>query len=189
MEEYDKIISIIKEINTVEPGSGLTPAIMHKISLINERRYVWIWRRAFFLIKDIFATSPTKEECVMSFILMGVFYLIFGLILLFFIKSAPANSEMNSWLKLQSPVFILVALWFTVMGSAVWFMGRKAIRFARWGLVIYILIFVVSTAVMSSGGNFALLLGTGLSIGAVLTGISLNFSVEKYGCASNVSRG
>jgi len=189
MEEYDQIINKIKEINTVRPGSDLTPAIMHKISRINERRYAWIWRRAFFLIKDIFATSPTKEECVMSFISMGFFYLIFGLILLFFIKSAPENSEMNLWLKSQSPVFILVALWLTVLGSAVWFMGRKAIRFARCGLVIYILIFVISTVVMSSGGNFALLLGTGLSTGAVLTGISLNFSVEKYGCASNMSRG
>jgi hypothetical protein len=188
MEEYDKIISIIKEINTVKPGSGLTPAIMHKISLINEQRYARIGRRAFFLVKDIFATSPTKEECAISFISMGVFYLIFGLILLFFIKSVPANSEINSWLKLQSPFFILVALWLTVLGRAVWFMGRKAVQFARYGLVIYI-IFVVSTVVMSSGGNFVLLLGTGLSIGAVLTGISLNFSVEKYGCASNVSRG
>ena len=189
MEEYDKIISIIKEINTVEPSSGLTPAIMHKISLINERRYAWIWRKIFFSTKSMFATSPTKEECAISFISMGVFYLIFGLILLFFIKSVPANSEINIWLKLQSPFFILVALWLTVLGSAVWFMGRKAVQFARCGLVIYILIFVVSTVVMSSGGNFALLLGTGLSIGAVLTGISLNFSVEKYGCASNVSRG
>ena len=187
MEEYDKIISKIKEINTVKPGSDLTPAIMHKISRINERRYAWIWRRTFFLIKDIFATSATKEECVMSFISMGVFYLIFGLILLFFIKNAPANSEMNIWLKSQSPVFILVALWLTVLGSTLWFMGRKAVQFARWGLVIYILIFVVSTVVMSSGGNFALLLGTGLSTGALFTGISLNFSVEKYGCASNVS--
>jgi hypothetical protein len=137
----------------------------------------------------MFYTSPTKEECVMSFISMGVFYLIFGLMLLFFIKSVPANSEINSWLKLQSPVFILVALWLNVLGSAVWFMGRKALPFTRWGLVIYILIFVVSTMVMSPGGNFVLLLGTGLSIGAVLTGISLNFSVEKYVCASNVTRG
>jgi hypothetical protein len=189
MEEYDQIINKIKDISTVKPGSDLTPAIMHKISRINERRYVWIWRRAFFLIKDIFATSPTKEECAISFISMGVFYLIFGLILLFFIKNAPANSEMNIWLKSQSPVFILVALWLTVLGSTLWFMGRKAVPFARWGLVIYILIFVVSTMVMSSGGNFALLLGTGLSTGALFTGISLNFSVEKYGCASNVSRG
>ena len=189
MDEYDQIIKKIKEINPVNPSLDLTPTIMHKISLINERRYAWIWREIFLSTKGMFDTSPTKEECAISFISMGVFYLIFGLMLLFFIYSIPANSEMNSWLKLQSPVFILVALWFTVLGSAVWFMGRKAIRFARWGLVIYILIFVVSTAVMSSGGNFALLLGTGLSIGAVLTGISLNFSVEKYGCASNVSRG
>jgi hypothetical protein len=189
MEEFDQIIKKIKEINSVKPSPDLTPTIMHKISRINERRYAWIWRKTFLLIKGIFATSPTKEECVISFISMGFFYLIFGLILLFFIKSVPANSEMNIWLKLQSPVFILVALWLTVLGSAVWFMGRKAIRFARWGLVIYILIFVVSTAVMSSGGNVTLLLGTGLSIGAVITGISLNFSVGKYGCESNVSRG
>jgi hypothetical protein len=189
MEEYDIIISKIKEISTVKPGLDLTSAIMHKISRINERRYDWIWKRVFFLIKDIFATSPTKEECAISFISMGVFYLIFGLILLFFIKSVPANSEINIWLKLQSPVFIFVALWLTVLGSAVWFMGRKAVQFARCGLVIYILIFVVSTVVMSSGGNFALLLGTGLSIGAVLTGISLNISVGKYGCALNMSRG
>jgi hypothetical protein len=189
MEEYDQIIKKIKEINTIMPGSDLTPTIMHKISRINERYYEWIWRKTFLLIKGIFATSPTKEECVISFISMGVFYLIFGLILLFFIKSVPANSEMNIWLKLQSPVFLLVALWLTILGSAVWFMERKAIRFARWGLVIYILIFVVSTAVMSSGGNVALLLGTGLSIGAVLTGISLNISVGKYGCEQSVSRG
>ena len=189
MEEYDQIIKKIKDINPVKPSPDLTPNIMHKISRIKERRYAWIWRRAFFLIKDIFATSPTKEECAISFISMGVFYLIFGLMLLFFIKSAPANSEMNIWLKLQSPVFILVALWLTVLGSAVWFMGRKAIRFARWGLVIYILIFVVSMAVMSSGGNLALLLGTGLTTGAILTGISLNFSVGKYGYVSNVGRG
>ena len=189
MEEYDQIIEKIKEINPVEPGSDLTPAIMHKISRINERRYAWIWRRSFLLIKDIFVTSPTKEECAVSFISMGVFYLIFGLILLFFIKSAPANSEVNIWLKLQSPVFILVALWLAVVGSAIWFLGRKAFRFARWGLVIYVLIFIVSTLVMSSGGNIVLLLGAGLSAGAVLTGISLNFSIEKYGCASNVSRG
>jgi hypothetical protein len=189
MEEYDKIINKIKEINPVAPGPDLTPAIMHEINRISKRSYALILRRPFFLIKDIFATSPTKEECVISFISMGVFYLIFGSILLFFIKSIPANSEMNIWLKLQSPVFILVALWLTVLGSAVWFMGRKAIWFARWGLVIYILIFVVSTAVMSAGGNVALLLGTGLSMGAVLTGISLNISVGKYGCESNVSRG
>jgi hypothetical protein len=75
------------------------------------------------------------------------------------------------------------------VGSAIWFLGRKAFRFARWGLVIYVLIFIVSTLVMSSGGNIVLLLGAGLSAGAVLTGISLNFSIEKYGCASNVSRG
>lgn len=187
MEEYDKIIKKIKEINTVKPGSDLTPAIMHKISRINERRYAWIWRRAFFLIKDVFAASPTKEECAISFISMGVFYLIFGLILLFFIKSVPANSEMSIWLKLQSPVFILAALWLTVLGSALWFRGRKAVPLARCGLIIYILIFVVCMVVMSSGGNFALLLGTGLSMVAVLTGISLNFSVEKYRCASNVS--
>jgi len=189
MEKYDEIIKKIKEINPVKPGPDLTPAIMHKISRINERRYARIWKRAFFLIKDIFATSPTKEECAISFISMGVFYLIFGLVLLFFIKTIPENSEMNIWLKLQSPVFILVALWLTVLGSAVWFRGRKAVQFARWGLVIYILIFIVSTVVMSSGGKFALLLGTGLSIGALLTGISLNFSVGKYGCASNMSRG
>lgn len=189
MEKYDEIINKIKEINPVKPGPDLTPAIMHKISRIHERRYAWMWKRAFILIKEIFATSPTKEECATSFISMGVFYLILGLILLFFINSIPANSEMNIWLKLQSPVFILVALWLTVLGGAVWFMGRKAVQFARWGLVIYILIFVVSTVVMSSGGKFALLLGTGLSIIALLTGISLNFSVGKYGCASNMSRG
>jgi hypothetical protein len=189
MEKYDEIIKKIKEIDTVKPGPDLTPAIMHKISRINERRYAWIWKRAFFLIKEIFATSPTKEECAVSFISMGVFYLIFGLVLLFFIKTIPANSEMNIWLKLQSPVFILVALWLTVLGGAVWFRGKKAVQFARWGLVIYILIFIVSTVVMSSGGKFALLLGTVLSIGALLTGISLNFSVGKYGCASNMSRG
>jgi hypothetical protein len=189
MKEFDQIISKIKEINSVKPSSDLTPTIMHKISRINERRYAWMWRKTFLLVRSIFDTAPTKEECVISFISMGVFYLIFGLILLFFIKNVPANSEMNIWLKLQSPVIILVALWLTVLGSAVWFMGRKAIRFARWGLVIYILIFVVSTAVMSAGGNVALLLGTGLSIGAVITGISLNISVGKYGCESNVSRG
>jgi len=95
MEKYDDIIKKIKEIDPVKPGPDLTPAIMHKISRIDERRYAWIWKRAFFLIKEIFATSPTKEECAISFISMGVFYLIFGLILLFFIKSIPANSEMN----------------------------------------------------------------------------------------------
>jgi hypothetical protein len=189
MEEYDQIINKIKEISQVKPSPDLMSTIMHKISRINERRYEWIWRKTFLLVKGMFDTSPTKEECVISFISMGFFYLIFGLMLLFFIKSVPANSEMNSWLKLQSPVFIVVALWFTVLGSAVWLMGRKAIRFVRWGLVIYILIFVVSTAVMSTDGNFALLLGTGLSIGAVLTGISLDFSVGKYGCESNASRG
>jgi len=189
MEEYDQVIKKIKEINSVKPSLDLTSAIMHKISRSNKRRYAWIWSKTFILIKSMFYTSPTKEECVISFMSMGAFYLILGLMLLFFIKSVPANSEINSWLKLQSPVFLLVALWFTVMGSAVWFMGRKAIRFARWGLVIYILIFVVSTVVMSSGGNVALLLGTGLSIGAVLTGISLNISVGKYGCESNANRG
>jgi len=189
MEEYDKIIKKIKEINTVNPGLDLTPAIMNKISRINERGYARIWRRAFFEIKDIFAVSPTREDCAISFISMGVFYLILGLILLFFIKSIPANSEMNIWLKLQSPVFILAALWLTSLGSAVWFIGRKAVQFARFGLVIYVLIFVVSTAVMSSGGNVTLLLGTGLSSGALFTGISLNFSVGKYECASNMSRG
>ena len=189
MEEFDQIIKKIREINSVKPSPDFTPTIMHKISLINERRYAWIWRKTFLLIKGMFDTSPTKEECVMSFISMGVFYLIFGLMLLFFIKSAPANSEINIWLKLQSPIFIMVALWFTILGSAVWFMERKATRFARWGLIIYILIFVVNTAVMSPGGNVALLLGTGLSIGAVLTGVLLNISVEKYGCESNTGRG
>jgi len=189
MEEYDKIINKIKDINPVEPGADLTPNIMHTINRINERHYARIGKRVFLPIKDLFATTPTKEECVMSFILMGVFYLIFGLILLFFIKSAPANSEMNIWLKSQSPVFILVALWLTVLGSAVWFRGRKAVQFARWGLVIYILIFVVSTMVMSSSGKFALMLGAGLSICALLTGISLDISIEKYGYASNVSKG
>jgi hypothetical protein len=182
MEEFDQIINKIKEMNSAEPRTDLTLAIMHKISLINESRYKWIRGKTFLLVKGIFATSPTKEECVVSFISMGFFYLIFGLILLFFIKSVPANSEMNIWLKLQSPVFILVAVWLTVLGSAVWFIGRKAIGFARWGLAIYILIFVISTALMSSGGNVALLLGTGLSIGALITGISLNISIRKYGC-------
>ena len=189
MKELDQIINKIKEMNAVKPSVDLTPAIMYKISLITEPPYALIWKETLLLVRGMFEIPPTKEECVISFISMGVFYLIFGLMLLFFIKNATVNSEINSWLKLQSPVFILIAIWLTILGSTLWLMGEKAIRFAQLGLVIYILIFVVSAALMSSVGNIALFLGTALSIGAIIIGISLNISVGKYEFDSNLRRG
>jgi len=162
---------------------------MKKINRVNQQPFQWVLKKVSLIIKDAFTISPTKEECAISFISIGFFYLVLGVLLLYFIKNIPLNSELNSWLRLQSPVFILVAVLLTSMGGAVWFVGRSALKYARWGLVAYILIFVISGLLISSKSEVELILGIILLIGAVLTGLSLNASVGRYAYESNLERG
>jgi hypothetical protein len=191
MEKYDQVIKIIKAMPRVEPGSELTAIIMKNISRINAipSERIGIWRSLWQLPGRLFITSPTKEECAISFISMGLFYLIFDLLLIVFTKKIQVSSEMHDWIMLQSPVLILVALLLISAGSAVWFMGRQAVRFARFGLVIYILLFILSGAVISTTGEFASLLGMGLLVAAILTGLSLNSSMGKYACHAKITKG
>jgi hypothetical protein len=189
MEEFNEVIKKIKTMPIVEPNPDLTAMIMGKIKRIGGTPFEGVWRDLLLLPRSVFTASPTKGECAISFISMGLFYLIFDLLLTSLVKNIPVSSEMNYWLKLQSPVLILVALLLTCVGIAVWFMGGKAVRFARWGLVIYVLMFITSSALISTAGKFASLLGAGLLVAAILTGISLNFSMGKYAYNAKISKG
>lgn len=191
MEEFDLIINNIKAMPRVEPRSDLTASIMNNISRIYKRPSEMNrrWKSSMFLPDRVFTTSPSKGECAISFISMGLFYLIFGLLPMAFTKNIQVSSEMHDWFMLQSPVLILVAVLLICAGGAVWFMGRQAVRFARWGLVIYILLFILSAAVVSTTGKFASLLGTGLLVAAILTGLSLNSSMGKYACHAKITKG
>lgn len=188
IEEDVIIINKIKQMNIVNPSLQLTTNVMQRISRIHEGLFTLIGKRLFLQFKNIFTTSPAKEECAISFISMGFFYLVLGLLLLFYIKNMPLNSALNGWLKIQSPVFILVALLLCVVGVAVWFMGSRALKVAHWGLMAYVLIFMISGLLISPKGEIQFIIGVFLSLGAVLTGISLNVSVCKYAHDSNMSK-
>ncbi len=189
MEEFDQIIKKIKAMSIVEPNSNFTAIVMNNIERIHTSPFGGAWRRLFLLLRRVFTASPTKGECAISFISMGLFYLIFDLLLICLMKNIPVSSEMHDWLMLQSPVLILVALLLICVGGAVWFMGREAVRFARWGLVIYILLFIISSAVVSTAGEFASILGSGLLVAAILTGISLHISMGQYAYHAKISKG
>lgn len=181
--EYKDLIRRIEEAPQVNPPSDFTQRVMGRLPEHQEWFLPLIGERLLLYFKNTFSDSPTKEECAISFVSMGFFYLVLGLLLLFYIKNMP-YSELNGWLKLQSPVFILVALLLNAVGVAVWFMGKRALKFAHWGLLTYILIFMISGLIISSKGEIQLILGIILTIGAILTGASLNASVGKYAYAS-----
>ena len=189
MRDVEKIITKIKVLPLVHPDSQMTANVMQAISRLNERPLARKGVRLYGRLKNSFAVSPTKEDCAISFISTGFFYFIFGLILWLFVKNMPLNSELSGWLKLQSPVFVFAALLLFALGGFLWLMGGRSLQFVRWGLVAYILIFIVNGLLISSKGNVQLVLGVIWSLGALLTGVLLNAAAGKYAHEYDMSKG
>lgn len=187
LSEYRDLIRRLEAAPQVSPPRDFTQLVMGRLPGHKK----WFLRmtgwRLVVPFKKIFSTAPTKEECAISFISMSFFYLVLGVLLLFWMRNMP-GSELNGWLKFQSPVFILVALLLGLVGGSVWLMGKRALTFARWGLLTYIVIFIVSGLMISSKGEIQLILGTILLIGAILTGLSLNAFVGKYAYETSMSK-
>ena len=177
--EYEELIKIIKALPQAEPPAGMMRRVMGKIEQREKEYFFALRRRISLILKEVFDKPQTKEACAVSFIALGFFYLVASMILFLYIKDINGTSGLYDWLKYQPSIFILVSFWLVLVGAIIWTRGGKAARFAHIGSYIYISIFVIGGLLVSFGGKVELLFALILSLGALITGISLDAAVNR----------
>ncbi len=174
IDDYSKFKHLIKNLEN-NPQASPSPDFTERIII---RLYISPADPLIWKIKK-YLPSPTREEWAFSFISMGFFYLVLGLLIWLSVNTIP-DSAMHNWLQFQSPVFMSIAALLTAIGGLLWFLGRKALKIVNWGLLAYILMFAFAGIMTFQDGKMQVILGGILCLGAILTGISLHVFVGQY---------
>ncbi|HDQ04584.1 MAG TPA: hypothetical protein ENN23_08510 [Deltaproteobacteria bacterium] len=188
MEKYKEIIDKIQKQKTITPPDDLTDKIMAGAQKAETSFQYKLYRTLFqrrqlspdakgIITGKIF--SPV--QCFFLLFVVGLFYLLMGLFVIFGMNDFLANTNINLWLRFQpylaitSGVFIIF-LAFLVRGKP------QKIDFAKYGIIAHSIFIIINALILEFIFVFpvALAFSLSLSVLAVFLGILMVSSINSY---------
>ncbi len=134
MEEYQDIINAMKYEKTVQPPENFTGQVMCRISNIHHDE-----AKSTILGGILGASGPvSRTECSFCFLVTGIFYLVFGLMLKAGMRNIHLEKNLIQWIWMQPWVALVTAILFITLSFVLFSGGSKAIKAARLGIIFYV---------------------------------------------------
>jgi len=179
---------MIKEAPPVYPPDDFTGRVMARIGL-RPSRYGVLRRIRDFLVRSrdlkefrLFPESITKDQCGFYFILVGLFYLVVGIVFSRSLENISSASYQAAWLLYQPEFSFAIAIGFVFLGIS--FVSNRpiSVRSAKFGIVLYVGAIIINSIILQIDlripiAAFALL---PLTIGGIITGGFLTYAMERY---------
>lgn len=187
--ELDGIVRMMQKELDVGPPTGLEDRVMERMRSYRPSpweavREVLLKPRAANIHPFKALRSPVSaQECSFYFIMVGYFYAILGVVLMFGYRDLGAGQIPQGWVRLQPHIALLTAVCMGAIGLYLLKDGKVALRIARIVSFVYLGFAVLNGIVVSLEWNIPLSAFTTLV--SVLIGVPTGFflirTVQNYG--------
>ncbi len=188
MENHNDIIDILKKHETISPPDDIVQKVMEGAKKAEDGLVYKLYRLLFQrrqLSSDIqgilSGNIATQAQCFFLLFIVGLFYLLMGLFVIFGMKDLLANTNINLWLRFQP--YLAVISGFFIMYLA-FFIKKKpqAIVVAKYGIIAHSIFVVINALFLEFILVFpvALAFSLALSALAVFLGILLVSSMHNF---------
>jgi len=187
MDKHQDIIDRIKSTPVIQPPESFTDSVMQRLP----DRYPGILLAAASFIHQLYkyamtpdgdrASGLTRRECSFYFFVTGFFYLIIGIILMIGLQRISAGISAMEWIKLQPLLIIGAAIWLLVLGIVLMLDGRRGVKAAKYGTIVYIFFTIINAILMWHYLHipFAGVFIMGFVATSALMGVMLDHAVKK----------
>lgn len=188
MEKFAKIIEKIQNQAIINPPDNLVNQVMAGVQKVEESFRYKLYRFLFQpreLSPDaagiLSGQIMSHRQCSFLLFIIGLFYLLLGLFVIWGMKDVLSNSNINLWLRVQPYLSILSAI--LIISMAVMVSQKpQTIIFARYGIIAHTIFIALNALVLEFMLVFpaALIFTLILTAPAVLSGIMLINSAQNY---------
>ena len=188
MKKYNDIIDILKKHEAVLPPDDIVQKVMAGAKKAEDGLVYKLYRLLFQrrqLSSDIqgilSGNIATQAQCFFLLFIVGLFYLLMGLFVIFGMKDLLANTNINLWLRFQP--YLAAISGFFIMYLA-FFIKKKpqAIVVAKYGIIAHSIFIIINALILEFVLVFPVAMAflLALSLLAVFLGILLVSSINNF---------
>ena len=188
MENHNDIIDILKKHETISPPDDIVQKVMEGAKKAEDGLVYKLYRLLFQrrqLSSDIqgilSGNIATQAQCFFLLFIVGLFYLLMGLFVIFGMKDLLANTNINLWLRFQP--YLAAISGFFIMYLA-FFIKKKpqAIVVAKYGIIAHSIFLIINALILEFVLVFPVAMAflLALSLLAVFLGILLVSSINNF---------
>ena len=204
MEKFADIIEKIEKQKIINPPDNLVNQVMLGVEKV-EGGLMYKFNRFLFqpreLSSDVVSILSGKiishTQCAFLLFMVGLLYLVAGLIVTLGLKGALSNENINLWLRIQPYVTVVSAILIICTGLVILYNPRTII-IAQYGIIVHTIFIAVNACILELllFSLIALFFTLFLTAIAIIFGVLLINSIrsflksdiwtQRYGYAQNI---
>jgi len=188
MEKYNNIIDIIKKQEAISPPDDIVQKVMEGAKKAEDGLVYKLYRLLFQhrqLSSDakgiLTGNIVSASQCFFLLLIVGLFYFLMGLFVIFGMKDLLANTNINLWLRFQPYLAIISGLLIIYLA---FFIKKKpqAIIFAKYSIIAHSIFIIINALILEFVLVFPVAMAflLALSVLAVFLGILLVSSLNNF---------
>ena len=188
MEKFADIIEKIEKQNIINPPDNLVNQVMLGVEKA-EHRLMYKFNRFLFQPRELSSDAAglfsgqiiSHTQCAFLLFIVGLFYLLLGLFVMWGLKETLGNDNINLWLRIQPQIAIASAILIICLGFIILHKPRAIIA-AKHGIILHTAFIVVNAYVLESMLRLpaALAFTLVLTVTATVFGLLLISSIQYY---------
>ncbi len=188
MQKYKDIIDVINKQEAISPPDDIVQKVMAGARKAEDSFQYKLYRFLFQRhqlspdAKGILSGNIVSPvQCFFLLFIVGLFYLLLGLSLIFGMRDFLANTNINLWLRIQPYLAVISGLFIIYLA---FFIKKKpqAIIFAKYGIIAHGIFIIINALILEFILVFPVALAFTLTLSAlaVFLGILLVSSMHNY---------
>ena len=177
MEKFANIIEKIEKQKAVNPPDNLVSGVMAGMQKV-EKGMLYKFSRFLFQPRELSSDAAgllsgqimSYRQCSFLLFIVGLFYLLMGLFVIWGVKDFLSHSNINLWLRFQPYLSILSGNLIISMAVLVWRRPQTLI-FVKYGIIVHTVFIALNAAVM----EFMLFSPQAIVFALVLTAAAIVF--------------
>jgi hypothetical protein len=188
MDEFTNIIEKIEKQKIINPPDNLVNQVMLGVEKV-EGGLMYKFNRFLFQPRE-FSTDAaglfsgqiiSHTQCAFLLFIVGLFYLLLGLSVMWGLKDILGNDNINLWLRIQPQIAVASAILLICLGFIILYKPRAIIA-AKYGVILHTAFIVVNAYVLELMLRLpaALAFTLVLTVTATIFGLLLISSIQYF---------
>ncbi len=188
MEKFAEIIEIIEKQKAVNPPDNLVNQVMAGVQKV-EKDILYKFNRFLFQPRELSSDAVSilsgkiisHRQCSFLLFMVGLLYLVVGLIVTLGLKDALSIENINLWLRIQPYITIVSAILIICIGFIILYKPQTIIA-AKYSIILHTAFIAVNAFVLESMLLFpmALIFTLILTVAAMTLGVLLVGSIQNF---------
>src|SRR4030043_555578 len=179
MEKFANIIEKIEKQKAVNPPDNVVNGVMAGVQKV-EKGMLYKFSRFLFQPRELSSDAAgllsgqimSYRQCSFLLFIVGLFYLLMGLFVIWGMKDVLSQGNINLWLRFQPYLTILSAILIISMAAMVW-QKPQTIIFTQYVVIVHTAFIVVNALIV----EFMLFSPQAIVFALVLTAAAIIFGV------------